>query len=248
MRGEVRAEPGRIGARVDSTQPLEYPHCSARVEPGRAHQTSTQLIRLELLLTRVGLLEPLQADLAHPGREGPGGGGRQGRGRDDLLAQQAVYRMAPDHVRHLVRDYERELVTVAPGQLHQRRGDEEKPAGQGKGGRLVAPERTHLELVDRILEQELGGLGIATWTRPKGGYFVSLDVLPGAAARVVALAREVGLKLTPAGATFPYGRDPGDANIRIAPTFTVGDDLTTAMQVLAQCVKLGCVQQLRGAA
>ena len=104
------------------------------------------------------------------------------------------------------------------------------------------------ELVDRILEQELGGLGIATWTRPKGGYFVSLDVLPGAAARVVALAREVGLKLTPAGATFPYGRDPGDANSRIAPTFTVGDDLTTAMQVLAQCVKLGCVQQLRGAA
>ena len=103
-------------------------------------------------------------------------------------------------------------------------------------------------LVEKILERELGGLGIATWTRPGGGYFVSLDVLPGAASRVIALAREVGLKLTPAGATFPYGREPGDANIRIAPTFTVGDDVATAMQVLARCVKLACVQQLRGAA
>ena len=102
------------------------------------------------------------------------------------------------------------------------------------------------ELVDRVLEQELGGLGIATWTKPKGGYFVSLDVLPGAAARVVALARDVGLKLTPAGATFPYGRDRDDRNIRIAPTFTVGDDLQTAMHVLTQCVKLASVQQLRG--
>ena len=102
------------------------------------------------------------------------------------------------------------------------------------------------ELVDRILERELGGLGIATWTRPKGGYFVSLDVLPGTAARAVALAGEVGLKLTPAGATFPYGHDPDDANIRIAPTFTVGDDLVTAMQILTQCVKFACVQQLRG--
>ena len=101
------------------------------------------------------------------------------------------------------------------------------------------------ELVDRVLQQDLGGLGIATWTKPKGGYFVSLDVLPGAAARVVALAGDVGLKLTPAGATFPYGRDPDDSNIRIAPTFTVGDDLKTAMHVLTQCVKLACLQQLR---
>lgn len=104
------------------------------------------------------------------------------------------------------------------------------------------------ELVDRILEQELGGLGIATWTKPKGGYFVSLDVLPGTAARVVDLARDVGLKLTPAGATFPYGRDLDDRNIRIAPTFTVGDDLQTAMGVLTRCVQLACVQQLRGKA
>ena len=108
--------------------------------------------------------------------------------------------------------------------------------------------RPKFELVGQVLERELGGLGIATWTKPKGGYFVSLDVLPGTAARVVALAREVGLKLTPAGATYPYGRDPDDRNIRIAPTFTVGDDLRTAMHVLTQCVKLACVQQLSGTA
>ncbi len=101
-------------------------------------------------------------------------------------------------------------------------------------------------LVDRVLQQQLGGLGIATWTKPRGGYFVSLQVLPGAAARVAALAREVGLKLTPAGATFPYGRDPDDSNLRIAPTFTAGDDLAAAMHVLTQCVKLACIQQLRG--
>lgn len=101
-------------------------------------------------------------------------------------------------------------------------------------------------LVGEILERELRGLGIATWTRPKGGYFVSLNVLPGTAARVIALASEVGLKLTPAGATFPYGRDPDDKNIRIAPTFSAGDDLGAAMHILTQCVKLACVQQLRG--
>ena len=108
--------------------------------------------------------------------------------------------------------------------------------------KLLAPK---FALVDQILERELGGLGIATWTKPKGGYFVSLDVLPGTATRIVALARDVGLKLTPAGATFPYGRDPHDRNIRIAPTFTVDDELATAIHVLAQCVQLACVRQLR---
>ncbi len=115
-------------------------------------------------------------------------------------------------------------------------------AHMARHAKLLKPK---FALVDQVLERELGGLGIATWTKPKGGYFVSLDVLPGTAARVVALARELGLKLTPAGATFPYGHDPDDRNIRIAPTFTTGDDLATAMGLLAQCVKLACVQQLR---
>ncbi len=114
--------------------------------------------------------------------------------------------------------------------------------------RHAALLKPKFDLVNEILERELGGLGIATWTKPKGGYFVSLDVLSGTAARVVALAEDVGLKLTPAGATFPYGRDPNDANIRIAPTFTMGDNLATAMRVLTQCVKLACVQKLKSSA
>ena len=142
-----------------------------------------------------------------------------------------------------------EVMTIGPDKVSQLRhvrllaGRIE--AHMARHAELLKPK---FELVDRVLEQELGGLGIAAWTRPKGGYFVSLNVLPGAAARVVALAGEVGLKLTPAGATFPYGRDPNDENIRIAPTFTVGDDLATAMGVLTQCVKLACIRQIRGTA
>ena len=103
--------------------------------------------------------------------------------------------------------------------------------------------RPKFELVNDVLERELGGLGIATWTRPRGGYFVSMDVLPGTANRIVALAQATGLSLTPAGATFPYGRDPQDQNIRIAPTFATLADLQVAMHVLVQCVKLVCIEQ-----
>ncbi|MCZ6657324.1 MAG: aminotransferase class I/II-fold pyridoxal phosphate-dependent enzyme [Gammaproteobacteria bacterium] len=103
--------------------------------------------------------------------------------------------------------------------------------------------RPKFELVNDVLERELGGLGIATWTKPRGGYFVSMDVLPGTANRIVALAQATGLTLTPAGATFPYGRDPQDQNIRIAPTFATLADLKVAMHVLVQCVKLVCIEQ-----
>ena len=103
--------------------------------------------------------------------------------------------------------------------------------------------RPKFELVNDVLEAELGGLGIASWTKPTGGYFVSMDVLPGTAKRIVALAEKTGLTLTPAGATFPFGRDPQDQNIRIAPTFASLADLKAAMQVLTQCVKLVCIEQ-----
>ena len=93
-------------------------------------------------------------------------------------------------------------------------------------------------IVDHVLEEELGGLGIARWTQPKGGYFVSLTTPPGTAAEIVKQAGEVGLKLTPAGATFPYGRDPNDDNIRIAPSFAPLNELEAAMRVLTGCVKL----------
>ena len=105
--------------------------------------------------------------------------------------------------------------------------------------RLLKPK---FELVDDVLERELGALDIATWTKPKGGYFVSVDVIPGTASRIVQLAKDTGLTLTPAGATFPYGQDPQDQNIRIAPTFASLDDLKVAMHVLVQCVKLASIE------
>ncbi len=98
--------------------------------------------------------------------------------------------------------------------------------------------RPRFDAVDRVLTQELGHLGIADWIRPDGGYFISLDVPDGTAARVVSLAAEAGVKLTPAGAPFPYGNDPNDRNIRIAPTFPAPDEVSRAAEVLTLCVKL----------
>ena len=100
-------------------------------------------------------------------------------------------------------------------------------------------------IVDRVLEEELGGLGIARWTQPKGGYFVSLTTPPGTAADIVKQAGEVGLKLTPAGATFPYGRDPNDDDIRIAPSFAPLNELEAAMRVLTGCVMLVAIESTR---
>ncbi|RYY47904.1 MAG: aminotransferase, partial [Actinomycetales bacterium] len=87
------------------------------------------------------------------------------------------------------------------------------------------------------------GHDVATWTEPKGGYFVSLDVPDGCATRVVQLAKEAGIALTPAGASFPYGKDPRDRNIRIAPSFPPIEELRTAMEGLATCVLLAATEQ-----
>ena len=100
------------------------------------------------------------------------------------------------------------------------------------------------ELVWKTLEQELSGLGIADWTHPNGGYFISLNVLPGCAKRVVALCKEAGVVLTGAGASFPYGIDPNDTNIRIAPTYPTLEELAKAAEVLCLCVKLAAVEKL----
>lgn len=108
---------------------------------------------------------------------------------------------------------------------------------------LIAPKFAE---VQRILGERLGGLGIAQWTDPKGGYFVSLDVLDGTASRVVALAKEAGVALTPAGASFPGGRDPRDRNIRLAPTFPEPADVATAMDAVATCVLLAAAEKLHG--
>lgn len=98
--------------------------------------------------------------------------------------------------------------------------------------------RPRFELVERKLEEGLGDLDIATWTHPNGGYFVSFDGPEGSAKAVVALAAELGVKLTDAGATWPYGTDPRDTNIRIAPTYPSLEELGAALDVLVVCVRL----------
>lgn len=94
------------------------------------------------------------------------------------------------------------------------------------------------------LNAELAGLGIAEWNEPNGGYFVSLDVTGGSASRVGVLCKEAGVTLTNVGATFPYGKDPEDSNIRIAPTFPTPAVLSQAMEVLTASVKLACLEEL----
>ncbi len=95
-------------------------------------------------------------------------------------------------------------------------------------------------------EKNLAGKGIASWTNPNGGYFISLDVYEGCAKRTVALCKEAGVTLTGAGATFPYGKDPEDKNIRIAPTFPSRDELCKAVEILCLCVEISAIEKILG--
>ena len=104
--------------------------------------------------------------------------------------------------------------------------------------------RPKFELVARMLEEGLGNEGIATWTNPVGGYFVSFDGLEGTAKRTVELAKKAGVTMTGAGATWPYKQDPRDTNIRIAPTLPPLSELQQAMEVFVCCVKLAAVEVL----
>ena len=104
--------------------------------------------------------------------------------------------------------------------------------------------RPKFEMVENTLEKELGGLGIGEWTNPKGGYFISFDAMEGCAKKIVAMAKEAGVVMTGAGATYPYGKDPKDSNIRIAPSFPPTDELEKAAQVFVTCVKLASVEKL----
>lgn len=106
---------------------------------------------------------------------------------------------------------------------------------------LLAPK---FALVLEILEERLGESKIASWTEPKGGYFISLDVLPGTARRTIALAKDAGIAVTEAGAAFPYRKDPEDKNIRIAPTFPNTSDLQAAIDGLATCALLSATEHL----
>ena len=104
--------------------------------------------------------------------------------------------------------------------------------------------RPKFEAVLDIFEEELEGLDIATWTKPKGGYFISFDAPKGCAKDIVDRAKKAGVELTGAGATWPYGKDPDDSNIRIAPSYPPLEDLKTAARLFTLCVKLSAVQKL----
>ncbi|MCW2710838.1 MAG: aminotransferase [Marmoricola sp.] len=149
------------------------------------------------------------------------------------------------YVRHLSQG------AIGPDKLNQLRHVEFFGSPQGvrdhmvKHRAVIAPK---FEAVEQILSERLGGLDVATWTRPKGGYFVSLDVLDGTASRVVQLAKEAGIALTPAGASFPDGKDPRDRNIRLAPTFPGLPEVSEAMEAVATCVLLAAAEQVSGLA
>ncbi|MDD7267321.1 MAG: aminotransferase [Lachnospiraceae bacterium] len=104
--------------------------------------------------------------------------------------------------------------------------------------------RPKFEAVWKVLEREIAPLGIGSWTTPKGGYFISFETLEGCAAAVVAKCKEGGMVLTGAGAPFPYGKDPKDTNIRIAPTFPAVAEMEQAAELFALCVKLVSVDKL----
>ncbi|MBE6912872.1 MAG: aminotransferase class I/II-fold pyridoxal phosphate-dependent enzyme [Ruminococcaceae bacterium] len=112
-----------------------------------------------------------------------------------------------------------------------------------KHAALIAPK---FEMVLKTFDAEIAGLGIAEWTAPRGGYFISLDVMEGTAKRVHKLMSEAGVVMTGCGATFPYGNDPADRNLRIAPTYPSVDELKIASELLCLCVKLAALEKIAG--
>jgi len=109
-----------------------------------------------------------------------------------------------------------------------------------KHAELLKPK---FDMVLSMLEEHLGGTGAGTWHNPKGGYFISFDAMPGCAKRIHALCKEAGVVMTGAGATFPYGNDPRDSNLRIAPSLPPVEELKAAAEVFCTCALLAAVEK-----
>jgi DNA-binding transcriptional MocR family regulator len=139
--------------------------------------------------------------------------------------------------------------TIGPDKLNQLRhvrffrGLSGIEAHMRKHAAILKPK---FDAVLDVFDRELAGKNVATWSRPSGGFFISLDTLDGCARSVVAQAAEAGVKLTPAGATYPYGKDPRDRNIRIAPSMPAAADIKIAMELVAICVQLATIDRLLG--
>ena len=113
-----------------------------------------------------------------------------------------------------------------------------------KHAKIMAPK---FQMVLDVLDQQIAPCGFAQWNKPKGGYFVSLNTMPGTARRALQLAAQAGVTMTDAGATYPYGIDPQDSNIRIAPSLPPVDELEKAMDVFCTCLKLAALEKLQNA-
>ena len=104
--------------------------------------------------------------------------------------------------------------------------------------------KARFDAVQNVLESRLSSKEIADWSKPEGGYFIDLNGMPGVASKVIGMAADLGVKLTPAGATFPYGNDPEDKNIRIAPSFPTVEEVTKGTEVLSVCLEAVTVDML----
>ncbi len=134
------------------------------------------------------------------------------------------------------------LTTIGPNKIEQYRHvrffqtiDGGIDGHMAEHAKIIKPK---FDVVHKVLDQHLAGTGLATWSRPKGGYFISLNTTKPVASRVVELAKELGVALTPAGATYPGGVDPNNQNIRLAPTRPPVEEVEKAMEVVALCIKL----------
>jgi len=153
-----------------------------------------------------------------------------------IEAQLGIQTIGPDKVNQL--RHVRWLESIGGGEGRAMDGVREQMR------RLAASLAPKFEAVDEVLARELSGLGIASWIKPKGGYFISFESYPGTAKKAVALAREAGVTLTDAGATWPDGNDPADSNVRIAPSYPTLDELLLATELFCICVRLASVEKM----